>query len=69
MQVGTLAVQHLFEKDVLYRVPLYQRPYVWTEAGQWQPLWDDLRRLAEETARGTAAPIGTDAAALADSKP
>ena len=47
MQVGTLAIQHIFEKDVLHRVPLYQRPYVWTEAGQWKPLWDDLRRLAE----------------------
>lgn len=47
MQVGTLAIQHLFEKDVLYSVPLYQRPYVWNEDEQWQPLWDDLRRLSE----------------------
>lgn len=47
MQVGTLAIQHLFEKDILYRVPLYQRPYVWDEGEQWQPLWDDFRRLAE----------------------
>jgi len=23
------------------------RPYVWDEADQWQPLWDDVRRLAE----------------------
>ena len=47
MQVGTLAVQRLFEKDILYRVPLYQRPYVWEETEHWQPLWDDIRRLAE----------------------
>lgn len=52
MQVGTLAIQHLFEKDVLYRVPLYQRPYVWKEAEQWQPLWEDLRRLSEDLLRG-----------------
>jgi len=47
MQVGTLAVQHVFEKDVLYEVPLYQRPYVWNEEEQWQPLWEDVRRIAE----------------------
>ncbi|WP_439524664.1 DUF262 domain-containing protein [Marivita sp.] len=52
MQVGTLAIQHLFEKDVLYRVPLYQRPYVWKQDEQWQPLWEDLRRLSEDLLSG-----------------
>lgn len=52
MQVGTLSLQHIFEKDVHYRVPLYQRPYVWTESEQWQPLWDDLRGLAEVLLEG-----------------
>jgi Protein of unknown function DUF262/Protein of unknown function (DUF1524) len=52
MQVGTLAIQHLFEKDVLYRVPLYQRPYVWNKHDQWQPLWEDLRRLSEVLLNG-----------------
>ncbi|TDK50357.1 DUF262 domain-containing protein [Antarcticimicrobium luteum] len=52
MQVGTLAIQHLFEKDVLYRVPLYQRPYVWKEEEQWQPLWEDMRRLSEDLLLG-----------------
>lgn len=28
-------------------VPLFQRPYVWDEADQWLPLWQDVRRLAE----------------------
>lgn len=28
-------------------VPLFQRPYVWNEELQWQPLWHDMRRLAE----------------------
>lgn len=54
MQVGTLAIQHIFEKDVLYTVPLYQRPYVWTREDQWEPLWQDLQSLAEATARGKA---------------
>ncbi len=50
MQVGTLAVQHIFEKDVHYRVPLYQRPYVWNADEQWGPLWEDLRALSESLA-------------------
>jgi len=28
-------------------VPLFQRPYVWDEAEQWLPLWQDVRRMAE----------------------
>lgn len=28
-------------------VPIYQRPYVWTEDEQWGPLWGDIRRIAE----------------------
>ena len=55
MQVGTLAVQHLFERDIHYSVPLYQRPYVWNEDDQWRPLWEDLRPLAETIAQGKLA--------------
>jgi hypothetical protein len=28
-------------------VPLFQRPYVWNEENQWEPLWGDVTRLAE----------------------
>ena len=28
-------------------IPLFQRPYVWAEELQWQPLWQDIRRLAD----------------------
>lgn len=28
-------------------IPLFQRPYVWSERDQWEPLWHDVRRLAE----------------------
>ena len=28
-----------------YAIPSYQRNYVWTREGQWEPLWDDLRGL------------------------
>jgi len=29
-------------------VPLFQRPYVWSKDGQWEPLWDDVVRVAEK---------------------
>src|SRR5262249_24761449 len=28
-------------------VPLFQRPYVWNEENQWEPLWDDVVRVAD----------------------
>jgi hypothetical protein len=43
----THTVQELFERDVRYLVPLYQRPYVWDEEHQWEPLWDDISALLQ----------------------
>ena len=31
-----------------YAIPSYQRNYVWTREGQWEPLWDDLRALTQQ---------------------
>lgn len=28
-------------------VPLFQRPYVWSQENQWEPLWADVERVAE----------------------
>ena len=28
-------------------VPLFQRPYVWNELNQWEPLWNDVVRVAD----------------------
>ncbi|PPG63116.1 hypothetical protein C5C27_06250 [Rathayibacter sp. AY2B7] len=38
-------------------VPLFQRPYVWNETEQWEPLWSDVRRITEVhmSARGSRA--------------
>ena len=37
----------LFDGKVIYEIPPFQRPYVWTEEDQWQPLWEDIERVAE----------------------
>ncbi len=28
--------------------PLYQRPYVWNEADQWDPFWSDLQKVTDQ---------------------
>ncbi|MGR4928180.1 DUF262 domain-containing protein [Bradyrhizobium sp. CAR08] len=47
MKPDKLSIYELFQKDRRYIVPLYQRAYVWNEAEQWEPLWDDIQRQAE----------------------
>ncbi|WP_447004063.1 DUF262 domain-containing protein [Saccharothrix isguenensis] len=48
MQANTLTPQKLFEPQVRYIIPVFQRPYVWSVEKQWTPLWDDVRAVAEE---------------------
>jgi hypothetical protein len=48
MKADTIEVMGLFETDVRYLVPIYQRNYRWDEAEQWAPLWSDLRNVAED---------------------
>ena len=38
--------QAIFMQPQRLLVPLFQRPYVWNEELQWEPLWKDLERLA-----------------------
>lgn len=37
----------LFNLPQNFLIPLFQRPYVWKESDQWEPLWNDIRRVAE----------------------
>lgn len=37
----------LFNLPQNFMIPLFQRPYVWKESEQWEPLWNDIRRVAE----------------------
>lgn len=47
MEAKALTPRDLFDGKVCYEVPPFRRPYVWTEEDQWQPLWDDIARVAE----------------------
>ena len=48
MQTSILTPKKLFQKDVRYMIPPFQRPYVWEQDEQWEPLWNDVRNLAED---------------------
>ncbi len=37
----------LFNLPQHFVIPLFQRPYVWKEDEQWEPLWKDIRRIAK----------------------
>lgn len=47
MQPNYSSIGQVFSAPMRYTVPLFQRPYVWSKEDQWQPLWDDVRALAD----------------------
>lgn len=47
MQPSYSSIGQIFSTQMRYVVPLFQRPYVWAKEDQWQPLFDDIRELAE----------------------
>lgn len=51
MDAKIVNLVNLFEEDVSYRIPQFQRPYAWA-AHQWEPLWDDVRNVAERCLAG-----------------
>lgn len=52
MKPETRTVTQLFGLDVRYVVPLYQRPYVWEQEKQRDPLWDDVVTLLDHQESG-----------------
>lgn len=47
MQPSYLPLVSIFGTQTRHVVPLFQRPYVWSQEEQWEPLWEDLQRLAD----------------------
>lgn len=44
--------QPLFAHPIRYEIPPFQRRYVWKQEEQWEPLWEDIERLAHSTVDG-----------------
>lgn len=55
MRARTVTPVELFGPAVRYVVPIFQRAYVWSRADQWEPLWQDVRVLAEQVLPTVAA--------------
>jgi hypothetical protein len=47
MKAHARSVFHLFDGKRRYLIPLFQRQYVWTQARQWEPLWEDIASVLE----------------------
>ncbi|MBU4281380.1 MAG: DUF262 domain-containing HNH endonuclease family protein [Gammaproteobacteria bacterium] len=52
MDSRTFTVQQIFQDRRQYRVPFYQRPYVWNRDDQWGRLWEDIRDKADTRLQG-----------------
>lgn len=48
METHVNTPQVIFNLPQRLLVPLFQRPYVWDEERQWQPLWQDVERIADK---------------------
>ncbi len=47
METQVRTPQMVFMQPQRLIVPLFQRPYVWNEESQWEPLWNDVVRVAD----------------------
>ncbi|WMP17660.1 GmrSD restriction endonuclease domain-containing protein [Thiothrix lacustris] len=52
MKSEIITVQQMFQDRRQYRVPFYQRTYVWNKEDQWERLWSDIQDKASERLAG-----------------
>jgi hypothetical protein len=51
MQPTYIPIAQVFGAQTRHTVPLFQRPYVWSQEAQWEPLWEDVSGLLERLER------------------
>lgn len=56
MKAEGLTPLQILQQAQRLMVPLFQRPYVWGREAQWEPLWDDIIRMADAIIPGVATP-------------
>jgi len=52
MEAHPRRLKSVFSQDQQLAVPLFQRPYVWQAAAQWEPLWEDVLATFERLRHG-----------------
>lgn len=69
MDVHKSSLLAIFDAKQRLEVPLFQRPYVWSEEGEWLPLWEDIeRKFVEALEARTDAPVHFLGAIVLDQK-
>mgnify|MGYP000557231422 CR=1 FL=1 len=58
LKAFTHSPAEIFGHSIRYVVPLFQRPYVWTQKAQWEPLWNDVQAVAERLLEAPPAAYG-----------
>ena len=53
MEVTKLMVSRIFDSTERLDAPLFQRPYVWDECRNWEPLWEAIESLANKRVDGS----------------
>lgn len=51
MEANPRTLLKVFQPDIQYVVPIFQRRYVWNEQDQWAELWEDLVELLDDVER------------------
>lgn len=51
MEANTRQLEAIFDPNVFFQVPLFQRPYVWEKDENWEPLWEDIQALLDRQLR------------------
>ena len=52
MRADRRNLQQVFEPTLRLVTPLFQRPYVWDEEENWEPLWASVKEVAESRVAG-----------------
>jgi hypothetical protein len=56
MNANKKSLGHIFDPSLRLVVPLFQRPYVWKQEANWQPLWESIQDVAERRLNSAARP-------------
>ncbi len=55
IDVNVLNPEEIFGQQIHYQIPKFQRRYIWNKEKHWEPLWADVRRVAEQVLAGHGA--------------
>ncbi len=56
METKILTPLKIFSSPVRYEIPPFQRPYIWEQEHQWEPLWEDVSNIAQAIIEGGEPP-------------